>query len=136
MKYATLFLALLMIGCNGCTTDPPENDLSRNQLLGYWTLTQATRSGQVTESLEGLFFEFEAPETLTTNISGVATSATYDLDDGRLSHTIRGIEEDFIVQSLTDSVLVLTTKMRNYPFVFSFQKTEKPTPGEGHSEEI
>ena len=137
MNYASLFLVVLLIGCGSCTDEPtPEEDQLGDQLLGHWSLTEATRNGQLTESLQGLFFEFEEPNSLTTNISGAPATVTYKYEEGTISHTLNGIEEDFAVKTLTDSVLVLTTKMRSYPFVFSFERTQQPAPEEGHGEEI
>ena len=115
---------VLLLCATACGTDaPPPADL-RAQLSGRWDLAYATRSGKATESLDGTFFEF-AGDQLTTNLSGAASTAAYDLDGMVIESTDPRLTQDYTIEKISGDSLVLQMEMRNFPFQFTLLKASE-----------
>lgn len=119
MRSLPLFLFLFVsVACG--TEGPPPAEL-QDRLAGRWELAQATRSGRLTESLDGTFFEFDGAQ-LTTNVSGAASTAPYSLDGMVIESTDPRMEEEYTIHTLSADTLILHMEMRSYPFEFILLK--------------
>lgn len=122
---ATRFIqnALLVLGLF-LTFACGEDDIQNTDLiLGRWDIKEALRSGRPTESLDQLFFEFFEEGKMRTNITGSVTDGSYEIDGGQLLQRGVPLETDYTIQTLTDSVLVLTAAINRYDFRLQFTRT-------------
>lgn len=122
---ATRFIqnALLVLGLF-LTFACGEDDIQNTDLiLGRWDIQEALRSGRPTESLDQLFFEFFEEGKMRTNITGSVTDGSYEIDGGQLLQRGVPLETDYTIQTLTDSVLVLTAAINRYDFRLQFTRT-------------
>jgi len=117
----TLLLTIGLATLLACQ-DTQETD-RQEHLLGRWELQQAFRNGQVTESLQELYFEFYQDGEMSTNILGASETAAYELDDNNLQQRDSQLDIDYRIEELSDSLLVLTTNLRNYDFRFRLRKS-------------
>lgn len=116
----TLFVAIGLIALAACQD---TQETSRQEyLLGRWELQQAFRNGQVTESLQELYFEFFQDGKMSTNILGASETATYELQENELRQRDSQMDIDYQIEELSDSLLVLTTNLRSYDFRFRLHK--------------
>ena len=115
-----LFLLIGVTALSACQ-DTQEID-RREYLLGRWEIQEARRNGQATESLEELYFEFFQDGKMTTNLLGVPETASYDLEENELRQRDSQMDIDYQIEELTDSLLVLTTNLRDYDFRFRLHK--------------
>lgn len=123
MKSIRLFLCLgSLLLWSACTDD---NAVDTEQLLqGRWELVEAKRNNRPTESLTELYFLFQNDGTVETNLSGAVESGAYRLDDQTIEQRNTSMDTDYLIQSLTDSLLVLRTRLSNQNFEFSLRKAE------------
>lgn len=104
-----------------CANDTQTKEADK--LLGRWELTSAQRDARSTDSLRGLYFEFTEDQVLRTNImNGQAEEGTYERSENNIAQRNTTQEIDYSIESLTDSVLVLTTNLANTDFRFVFAK--------------
>lgn len=122
-RVSFLFLLPLLLACD--SDGPPPADL-KAQLSGRWELAHATRSGRATESLDGTFFEFGG-EQLTTNLSGAASTAPYELDGMTIESADTRLEQDYRIARISPDSLILQMEMRNFPFEFTLLKAPPAT---------
>ncbi|MDX1667721.1 MAG: lipocalin family protein [Saprospiraceae bacterium] len=113
-----LFLCLQLVGCQSDVQDE-----QREMLLGKWELTEATRDGRYTESLDELFFEFYQDGEMRTNLSGRVESATYELEDNLLLQRESQIETDYQIEQLDEEKLMMSTNLRGSHFVFTLERS-------------
>ncbi len=112
--------AILAGGFFACTQEK-QDDYS-DKILGNWNIREAKRNGDPTESLAGLFFEFQKDGAMRTNLSGTEETAAYKLVDNKILQRQSQIEADYTIESVTDSTLTLTTTLRSYNFHFLLAK--------------
>lgn len=91
-------------------------------LLGRWELNYATRDGGPAPSVEGLYFTFLEDGALQTNIAGSPETAAYSIEDSVIKQRESRYEIDYNIEQLSDSTLIVSTKLRDYDFVFSLKK--------------
>lgn len=113
------FLAVTVAG-SACETEKKE-DYSE-KILGRWEIVEAKRNGDLTESLAGLFFEFQTGGAMRTNLSATEETAAYELQDNKILQRQSQIEADYTIEAVTDSTMTLTTTLRNYNFRFLLAK--------------
>jgi hypothetical protein len=113
------FLAVAVAG-SACKTEKQE-DYSE-KILGRWEIVEAKRNGDLTESLAGLFFEFQTGGAMRTNLSATEETAAYELQDNKILQRQSQIEADYTIEAVTDSTMTLTTTLRNYNFRFLLAK--------------
>lgn len=111
-----LFLSL----ATACGEDTIEND---DLILGRWDIQEALRSGRPTESLDNLFFEFFEEGKMRTNITGSTLDGTFKIDGDQLLQRGGPLEADYKIETLTDSVLVLTALINKFDFKLQFSRT-------------
>lgn len=122
MNFSTRTL-LVAIGLAALAACQDSQETSRQEyLLGRWELQQAYRNGQVTESLQELYFEFFQDGKMSTNILGAPETATYELEENELRQRDSQMDINYQIEELSDSLLVLTTNLRSYDFRFRLHK--------------
>lgn len=114
LAYSLFFSTLLFTAC----TDDGAANAKLQQLAQRWEIREASRNGRITESLDQLYFDFTADGTLKTNLSGATETGTYEMNDDQILQRGTQIEADYNVVNLSDTLLVLTTKIRNSSFKF------------------
>ncbi len=112
-----LGLALVLSSCG----EPAEQD-DQSLLLGKWVINQALRNGQPTESLDELYFEFYDDGQMNTNLTGEAQSGVYQLEEGVIMQRESGIDADYRIEEINDSLLVLSTMLRDHSFRFQLRR--------------
>ena len=93
-----------------------DNAITSNELAGRWEIQNATRNGEPTTTMEGMYFEFSDDGKLLTNMTGAEEANTYELDGDAILQRGGTIEADFLIESLAEGELVLTTELRNKKF--------------------
>lgn len=114
--YGTLLLIAFLAGCKQEPAEDPQD------LIGYWEIQEAYRNSQQTESLDELFFEFFEDGTMRTNISGIPTDAVYEVKGNTVQQRETDMEVDYTIQEATDSILILSTTIRDFNFRFALRK--------------
>lgn len=124
MKYKSVtgyfVIGISLLFASGCTRDVVDNT---KDLLGRWDIIEAKRGGQVTESLDQLFFEFFQDGKMRTNILGAVENADYSMENMIIKQRKSQLEIDYKVDSLTDSILTMSTTINRYNFQFRLGKT-------------
>ena len=115
---AILILSVFFI-CS-CNEDAIQDS---DIILGRWDIEEALRSGRPTESLDNLFFEFFDKGKMRTNITGSTVDGSYRLDGDQLHQSGGTLEVDYTIQTLSDSLLILTAMINRYDFKLQFKKT-------------
>jgi hypothetical protein len=119
LQYYTLFLlSFLMQGCH-------NKEAIISNLSHKWLLDKGFRNEKETDSLSGLYFEFQKSGEVVTNLNG---------QDERLSFSLNG-EDIIALQGTSDEVflnikklsatnLILQTRLQGYNFTFELLKVE------------
>lgn len=124
MKATRFFqAALLIFGISSIFACGEDEIQDTDQLLGRWDIQEALRSGRPTESLDNLFFEFFEEGKMRTNITGAAVDGSYEIDGDQLNQRGGPLETNYTIQTLTDSVLVLTAVINKLDFKLQFSRT-------------
>lgn len=110
---------LLVLYQSACVSEPKEN---YDAIYGRWELETATNNGRPTELLTGLFFDFSLDGSLRTNVTGSPESVSFTVAEGKIEQREGRIDVDYEIKSMSDSTLVLTTKIRNSVFQFNLSK--------------
>jgi len=108
----------------GCEEDSTEK--VRVGLLGRWELFKGYRNRQQTETLAGIYFEFNGDKTMKTNLPLVPeTQVEYELSKNTIYQ--KGLKPlKYEIKELADSVLVLTMVLRGMPFELHLRKVLPP----------
>jgi hypothetical protein len=110
---------------SSCKSEPEQN---YDSLIGKWELETATNNGKPTELLTGLFFNFSDDGSLRTNVTGSPESVTYEVDNGIIEQREGRIDVDYTIETLNDTLLILSANIRNAVFRFNLNKVME---GEG-----
>lgn len=108
----SLGFLLLVASC----TEEPEN--IRELLPGRWELQQASRNGEPTRSLAGLYYEFGTEGTMRTNLPVAKGESTYQIVGQGIEQSQDGNIIAYTIASITDSTLIMQTELRDTPFQF------------------
>jgi hypothetical protein len=119
---SVLFLTSLLLFAAACSSGEPSS-FEKKDLLGRWELERAWRNGKQTETLTGTFYSFTDAGVMTTNL-------TPRLTEENFSFTLSGDEilqqatppVTYKVESLSDSSMVLTMTINNFPFRLQLKK--------------
>lgn len=121
MKKISVLLVLgslsLMLACN------ENNEEAAKMLVGYWQLREAMRNDRRTESLDAMYLEFTEDGKLRTNVSGAPEEGTYTLKRNQILQRNTSVPADYVIETIEDSALVLSTELRGYAFRFTFKKS-------------
>ncbi len=115
----------LVLYHSSCNSEPEQN---YDALIGKWELETATNNGKPTELLTGLFFKFSDDGSLRTNVTGSPESVTFVLNDVIIEQREGRIDVDYAIETLNDTLLILSTNIRNAAFRFNLSKVME---GEG-----
>lgn len=91
--------------------------------LSYrWVLDKGFRNEKLTDSLAGLYFEFNKSGEVTTNLNGQDERLTYKLN-GEDIIELAGTEVVFLnIMELSEAKLVFQTEIQGYTFKFDLSK--------------
>ncbi len=121
VRQCTLYLFVLTMPLiSGCGEAPPPD--TRSQLFGRWVLDRAYRNGQPTESLDELYFEFLPSGRMNTNLTGEPQEASYDLEEEVIRQREGSLDANYTIEEIGDTVLVLSTSLRNFSFRFHLRR--------------
>ena len=116
-----LIYVLIMVGMltiPSCISDK-KDDVATIQ--GLWKLDRAFRNDRVTNSLDGLYLNFEGDASFDSNLLGDTSSFSSRIENGKIivSHDLI---KQFTINSLTDSVLKIQTKINEDKISFVFKR--------------
>ncbi|MEZ4983998.1 MAG: hypothetical protein R2795_02990 [Saprospiraceae bacterium] len=116
--FLALVLTLPVLVLSSCT----DEDETRSKLEGRWEVKEAFRNEKQTEMLQGLFFDFQPEGQLLSNLTGMEEKSTYALDGKFIQQRGGAIEADYKIETLEDTILVVTTTIRDKRFKMIFGK--------------
>ena len=118
-RFFTL-ICLLSFFIQGCH----NKEAILNNLSHRWLLDKGFRNEKETDSLAGLYFDFNTSGEVTTNLNGQDERLTYKLD-GEDIIEIGGTEGVFLnIIELSETKLVLQTDIQGYTFKFVLLKNK------------
>lgn len=122
------FLALISLctvfACtNTTTTEETAKEVKVEQVHGNWQVTEATRDGQATETLDGLFFRFSEAGQLSTNLLGSEVEVPFELITNKITQKSEPPLE-YTVEEVNDQQLVLSTTLQGMKFKLTLGKGE------------
>ena len=115
-----LFTCGLVIGLLACQQD---TKLETENLSGEWTIVDASRSGRKTQTLNGAYYHFVTDSTMRTNLLGTDMESPYRLEENVILQT-EPEEIRYVIEELTDTSLVLNTKIRDTEFNLIMRRSE------------
>jgi len=116
-RFFTL-ICLLSFFIQGCH----NKEAILNNLSHRWLLDKGFRNEKETDSLAGLYFDFNTSGEVTTNLNGQDERLTYKLD-GEDIIELAGTEGVFLnIIELSETKLVLQTDIQGYTFKFVLLK--------------
>ncbi len=93
-----------------------------NNLSHKWLLDKGFRNEKETDSLTGLYFDFNTSGEVTTNLNGQDERLTFKLN-GEDVIELNGTESLFLnIVELSEAKLVLQTNIQGYTFKFELLK--------------
>jgi len=93
-----------------------------NNLSHRWLLDKGFRNEKETDSLTGLYFDFNKSGEVTTNLNGQDERLTYKLN-GEDIIELAGTEAIFLnIMELSETKLVVQTDIQGYTFKFVMLK--------------
>ena len=111
-------ICLLSFFVQGCH----NKEAILNNLSHRWLLDKGFRNEKETDSLAGLYFDFNTSGEVTTNLNGQDERLTYKLD-GEDIIELAGTEGVFLnIMELSETKLVLQTDIQGYTFKFVLLK--------------
>lgn len=119
LVWQLLAVSVLAVSC------APEEDPMQAMLVGKWQIREAFRNKQATESLADLYFSFSKAGKMETNLPlpEAAGTSAYAVKKGVLYQTQGETELTYQIESINDSVLVLTTTLQDFPFRFVLNRS-------------
>lgn len=111
-------ICLLSFFVQGCH----NKEAILNNLSHRWLLDKGFRNEKETDSLAGLYFDFNTSGEVTTNLNGQDERLTFKLE-GEDIIELAGTEGIFLnIMELSDTKLVLQTDIQGYTFKFVLLK--------------
>ncbi len=96
---------------------------NEHSIVGYWQLTKGLRNKNETPTLQGGYYQFGADGKMQTNLPiGADQPTDYVLEEDKIEQkSVQPVS--YRIQTLTDSLLVLTTELRGIPFEFHLRRS-------------
>ena len=111
-------ICLLSFFVQGCH----NKEAILNNLSHRWLLDKGFRNEKETDSLAGLYFDFNTSGEVTTNLNGQDERLTFKLE-GEDIIELAGTEGIFLnIMELSETKLVLQTDIQGYTFKFVLLK--------------
>lgn len=128
----SVVFALLVAACGG----GGREEKTQISIQGYWKLVKGLRNQRETETLQGVFFQFDADGKMMTNLPvGADVPTEYELKKNEI-HQKTPQPVVYVIQSATDSMLVLTLELRGAQFEMHLQKTTPSDEGEESQDDL
>jgi len=109
------FLSFFMQGCH-------NKEAILNNLSHKWLIDKGFRNDKETDSLTGLYFDFNTSGEVTTNLNGQDERLNFKLD-GEDIIELTGTEVVFLnIMELSETKLVVQTDIQGYTFKFVMLK--------------
>ena len=109
----------MLFGCN------EEAKVDNSLLFGNWEIVKANRNGRETKTLNGAFFNFiEDGKVMEYNLLGQPQKESIEIKDLTISQ-ITGEKVEYKIVSLSDSSLILKTKLRGTEFEFNLKRKDE-----------
>ncbi|MCO6460202.1 MAG: lipocalin family protein [Saprospiraceae bacterium] len=124
-----ILFILLFLSCQNTNS---VKTINLSDLHGTWVLDTAKRNGTQTESLNGLFYTFNATK-LKTNLTGDTAESDFSLSNNQIIQLAEDTLKYDII-TLNDSTLKLSSTIRNMPFEFKFHKWISTSPASDTSD--
>lgn len=117
-RWSFLVLLLSVVFLQSCH----NKEAIISNLSHRWVLDKGFRNEKETDSLTGLYFEFNKVGEVTTNLNGQDERLTYKLN-GEDIIELAGTEVVFLnIMELSEAKLVLQTEIKGYTFKFDLLK--------------
>jgi uncharacterized lipoprotein YehR (DUF1307 family) len=116
MKFQITALVLFSSALFFLASCGDDNAVTPTDLAGRWDIQSATRNGEPTTTMEGMYFDFSEDGKLLTNMTGAEEAYTYELDGEKILQREGTIEADFQIESFAEGELVLATELRGKKF--------------------
>ena len=107
-----------------------ENETENNQtaLVGRWQLTKGLRNRNETQTLKGVYYQFGADGKMQTNLPiGAEAPTDYVVKKNKIEQR-SAPPVTYQIQTLTDTLLVMTLEMHGVPFEFQFRRMPDNAP--------
>jgi hypothetical protein len=109
----------LLLAWPACDGDSKKTQAS---ITGRWEIFQGFRNRRQTETLQGVFFQFNPDGTMFTNLPVGADAPTqYELNKNEIRQKSPQ-EVIYTIQSANDTLLVLAMEMRGVEFELHLRK--------------
>ncbi len=102
MQKVQVFLALVFVF--SCKTDIA---IDNSDLIGKWDIVEAQRNDKPTGTLKDGYFEFLDNGEFVTNITGIAVSKNYELNNSTIVET-SGDNSKYRIESILADTIVLS----------------------------
>ena len=106
-------LAVLPLVFSGCGED---GIIEAGELEGRWEVAEASRNGEATTTMEGLYYVFTSDGNLQTNMMGAEETFTYELNGDEITQRGGSLDADYKIEAYEAGQLVLTTQLRGKDF--------------------
>lgn len=116
MKRLSVFILIYCFA--SCSSDkvPVEE-----AILGIWNIDRAMRNDRITNSMEGLYMDFQDASSFQSNLLGDTASFTCTLD-GKVIRIDHHLIKEFDITELTDTSLRLETELQENELVLFFKR--------------
>lgn len=124
IKEVSFLLLVILVFAYGCKTD---NKATANyELDGKWSIYEAYRDGDMTNTLEDGFFEFQDSQ-LITNILGSPISGAYQMMDGSFKHE-SSLPATYEIKEYSGDTMNIETEIRGFDFLFKLERMTDSIP--------
>lgn len=123
-KQALYLTIALLFGILFQTSCTPESQQVDPRILGKWTLLEGWRNNRPSPSLENIAFEFFADGNMRSNFNfnGSSEAGIFELKENMLHQRNGQIDVDYAVESLSDSIMILSTNLMDADFRLLLKK--------------
>jgi hypothetical protein len=119
IRVFSIFFFLMIL--SACGSEAPVKNADE-LILGHWELSEASRNGKPTNTLEGLYFDFFQDGHMRTNFPGQAGSARYRIIDNVVEQYETDQPLKLAISSLSDSTLIFETEIQAFHFQLNMKK--------------
>lgn len=120
----TLLFAIIAAFSTSCE---PEPENAEEHIFGRWEIINATRNGRVAQTLSDLFYVFNPDGTMQTNLPLGKPESEFQINGSIIEQDLGETTVTYQIESISDSLMTLTTEMRDTRFRFNFRKAA-PSP--------